>query len=279
MARFDHEVRNINIGKPSPMAGLVVLGIMVLVIGLWSSIKFVPAGHVGVLVVFGKVQSATLTEGIHLDNPLAINHAMSVRTVELTEKASVPSKEGLLVTLDTTLLLRLNAAKANEVYQSIGPRYVNIVVEPNLRSAIRSVTSSYSANALYTGERQVVAQKIMEELRAKLDPLGITVEDILLRDVKLPPTVTAAIEAKQKAEQDALRMQFVLQKEEQEAARKRIEARGIRDFNKLVAQGLSRQYLTWKGIEATEKLAGSPNAKVVVIGSGKDGLPIILGGQ
>ena len=279
MAKFDSEVYNIKLGKASPMAGLVVLVIMVLVIGLWSSIKFVPAGHVGVLVLFGKVQDTILTEGVHLANPLAVNHPMSVRTVELTEKASVPSKEGLIVTLDTTLLLRLDASKANEVYQTIGPRYVNIVVEPNLRSAIRSVTSSYSATALYTGERQVVAQKIMEELRAKLDPLGITVEDMLLRDVKLPPTVTAAIEAKQKAEQDALRMEFVLQKEEQEAARKRIEARGIRDFQRLVSQGLSRQYLTWKGIEATEKLAKSPNAKVVVIGSGKDGLPIILGGQ
>ena len=235
--------------------------------------------HVGVLVVFGEVQDTILQEGVHLANPLAINHVMSVRTMELTEKASVPSKEGLIVTLDTTLLLRLDATKANDVYKSIGPGYVNVVVEPNLRSAIRSVTSSYSATALYTGERQVVAQKITEELRAKLEPLGITVEDILLRDVKLPPTVTQAIEAKQKAEQDALRMEFVLQKEEQEANRKRIEARGIRDFNQLVAQGLSRQYLTWKGIEATEKIASSPNAKVVIIGSGKDGLPIILGGQ
>ncbi len=275
----NREVYGIKLGKVSPMAGLVVLGIMVLVIGLWSSVKFVPAGHVGVLVLFGSVQDSILSEGVHLANPLAVNHVMSVRTVELTEKASVPSKEGLIVTLDTTLLLRLNASKANEVYQTIGPRYVNIVVEPNLRSAIRSVTSSYSATALYTGERQVVALKITEELQAKLEPLGITVEDILLRDVKLPPTVTAAIEAKQKAEQDALRMEFVLQKEEQEAARKRIEARGIRDFQRLVSQGLSQPYLTWKGIEATENLAKSPNAKVVVIGSGKGGLPIILGGQ
>ncbi len=274
----NREVYDIKLGKIAP-AGLIVLLGFALIIVLWSSVKFVPAGHVGVLVLFGSVQDTVLPEGVNLANPLAINHVMSIRTVELAEKASVPSKEGLIVTLDTTLLLRLDAAKANEVYQTIGPRYVSVVVEPNLRSAIRSVTSSYSATALYTGERQVVAQKIMEELKAKLEPLGITVADILLRDVKLPQTVTQAIEAKQKAEQDALRMEFVLQKEEQEANRKRIEARGIRDFNQLVAQGLSRQYLTWKGIEATEKIASSPNAKVVIIGSGKDGLPIILGGQ
>jgi regulator of protease activity HflC (stomatin/prohibitin superfamily) len=261
------------------MAGLIVLGIIVVVIGLWSSVKFVPAGHVGVLVVFGQVQDATLPEGVHLANPMAVNHVLSVRTVEKTEKASVPSKEGLIVTLDVTLLFRLDPTKAHEVYQTIGPRYVSVVVDPNLRSAIRSVTSAYSANALYTGEREVVAQKIVAELSTQLEPRGITVENILLRDIQLPPALKQSIEAKQQAEQDALRMEFILQKETQEAARKRIEAQGIRDFQRIVAQGLSQQYLTWKGIEATEKLAGSPNAKVVVIGSGKGGLPIILGGQ
>ena len=125
----------------------------------------------------------------------------------------------------------------------------------------------------------MMAQEIFENLRAEMAGRGIIVERVLLRNVKLPPTVTAAIEAKKQAEQEALRMQFVLQRERQEAERKRIEAAGIRDFQRIVAQGISAQLLTWKGIEATEKLAASPNAKVIVIGSGKNGLPLILGGQ
>lgn len=258
--------------------GLTVVVVALLVL-LVASLAYVPAGHVGVLVLFGRVTDDVLPEGTHLVNPLKTNHKLSVRTQELQEKASVPSKEGLLVTLDTSLLYRLNPQRAHEVFRTIGPNYLDVVVVPNLRSAIRSVTAANSANALYTGEREVVAQKISEELKRELTGRGVEIESVLLRDVQLPPMLTQAIEAKQQAEQDALRMSFVLQKEHQEAERKRIEAAGIRDFQRIVAQGISQQLLTWKGIEATEKLAGSPNAKVVVIGSGRGGLPIILGGQ
>lgn len=258
--------------------GLTVVVVALLVL-LVASLAYVPAGHVGVLVLFGRVTEDVLPEGTHVVNPLKTNHKLSVRTQELQEKASVPSKEGLLVTLDTSLLFRLNPQRAHEVFRTIGPNYVDVVVVPNLRSAIRSVTAANSANALYTGEREVVAQKISEELKRELTGRGVEIESVLLRDVQLPPMLTQAIEAKQQAEQDALRMSFVLQKEHQEAERKRIEAAGIRDFQRIVAQGISQQLLTWKGIEATEKLASSSNAKVVVIGSGRGGLPIILGGQ
>lgn len=258
--------------------GLTVVVVALLVL-LVASLAYVPAGHVGVLVLFGRVTEDVLPEGTHVVNPLKTNHKLSVRTQELQEKASVPSKEGLLVTLDTSLLYRLNPQRAHEVFRTIGPNYVDVVVVPNLRSAIRSVTAANSANALYTGEREVVAQKISEELKRELTGRGVEIESVLLRDVQLPPMLTQAIEAKQQAEQDALRMSFVLQKEHQEAERKRIEAAGIRDFQRIVAQGISQQLLTWKGIEATEKLASSSNAKVVVIGSGRGGLPIILGGQ
>jgi regulator of protease activity HflC (stomatin/prohibitin superfamily) len=124
-----------------------------------------------------------------------------------------------------------------------------------------------------------VAQQIETDLATQLGARGLVVEDVLLRDVQLPAMLKQAIEAKQQAEQEALRMSFVLQREKQEAERKRIEAQGISDFQRIVAQGISQQLLTWKGIEATEKLANSANAKVVVIGSGKDGLPLILGGN
>lgn len=257
----------------------IVLGVILLAILLYSSLKYVPAGHVGVLTLFGRVTGDVLPEGTHFANPFKFNHTMSVRTIELTETASVPSNEGLLITLDTTLLLRLDYEKASEVFQRIGPDYMQKVVEPNLRSAIRSATGAHTANALYTGAREAVANQIKNDLAKQLGERGLIVEDLLLRDVQLPAMLKTAIEAKQQAEQEALRMEFILQREKQEAERKRIEAQGIADFQRIVAQGISQQLLTWKGIEATEKLATSPNAKVIVIGSGKDGLPIILGGN
>jgi prohibitin 1 len=145
-----------------------------------------------------------------------------------------------------------------------------------LRAAIRESTASHTANALYTGEREMVAKQISDQLTAALNQRGLTVENVLLRDIQLPQTLKASIEAKQQAEQEALAMNFRLQKEKQEA-RKRIEAGGIRDFQQIVAQGISPALLEWKGIEATEILAKSANSKVVVIGNNKNGLPLILG--
>ena len=255
--------------------GLVVL----LGISLVASLAYVPAGHVGVLTLFGRVTGEVLPEGTHLVSPLKRNVTMSVRTQELQEQASVPSQEGLLVTLDTSLLFRLNPESADDAYRTIGPNYIEIVVVPNLRSAIRAVTASNSANALYTGQREMVAQRIAQELKRELESRGILIESILLRDVQLPQMVRQSIEAKQQAEQESLRMSFILEREKQEAERKRIEASGISDFQRIVTQGISQQLLTWKGIEATEKLAASSNAKVVVIGSGSSGLPLILGNQ
>jgi prohibitin 1 len=202
---------------------------------------------------------------------------MSIRTQELKESASVPSSEGLVMNLDTSLIFHLNPEKASDVYQKIGPNYVIVLIEPNLRAAIREATASHTANALYSGEREMVANQIRDQLMSLLAQRGIVIESILLRDIQLPQTLKASIEAKQQAEQEALAMNFRLQKEKQEAERKRIEAAGIRDFQQIVAQGISPQLLEWKGIEATETLAKSPNAKVVVIGSGKNGLPLILG--
>ena len=144
------------------------------------------------------------------------------------------------------------------------------------RSAIRTATSAHNANALYTGAREEVAKQVQKELEERLGPRGIIIESVLLRDIQLPLMLKQSIEGKQQAEQDALRMTFVLQKEKQEAERKRIEAQGIADFQRIVAQGISPALLEWKGIEATEKVATSTNAKVVMIGSPRNGLPIIF---
>src|SRR3974377_1878592 len=255
------------------------LGIVLLVILFFASVVSVPTGHVGVLTLFGKVTGEALGEGIHLINPLKSVQRLSIQTQSVKESASVPSNEGLILALDTSLLFHLDRSKAAEVYQRVGANYAEKIVEPTLRAAIRAATSAHTANALYTNARELVQQQIQEELTAQLAPRGVIIENVLLRDVQLPAMLKTSIEAKQQAEQDALRMNFILQKEKQEAERKRIEAQGIADFQKIVAQGISTQLLEWKGIEATEKLATSSNAKVVVVGNTKNGLPLILAPQ
>jgi regulator of protease activity HflC (stomatin/prohibitin superfamily) len=252
---------------------LVVLAAALL---LFNSVARVNTGHVGVLTLFSRVTESTLPEGIHLINPLKAVHEMSVQTQTIKETASVPSNEGLVLTLDTSLIFHLDHNKAAQVYQLVGANYVDKIVENNLRSSIRGVTSKHSANALYTGAREEVAQQIQDELVGILGPQGIIIDRVLLREVQLPSLLRNSIEAKQQAEQDALRMSFILQKEKQEAERKRIEAQGIADFQKIVAAGISPQLLEWKGIEATEKLSMSTNTKIVIVGNTKNGLPLIF---
>jgi prohibitin 1 len=258
---------------------LIALGILglVLIVLLFNSITRVGTGHVGVLTLFGRVTGETLGEGIHIINPLKTNNELSIQTQSIKESASVPSSEGLMMSLDTSLIYHLNPERAAEVFQKIGVDYETRVVEPTLRSAIREATASHSANALYTGEREMVAKQVFEQLTSQLNQRGLTVENVLLRDIQLPATLKVSIEAKQQAEQEALAMNFRLQKETQEAQRKRIEAQGIRDLQQIVAQGISPQLLEWKGIEATENLAKSVNTKIVVVGNSKNGLPLILG--
>ena len=266
-------------GHSGNLIRLIGLGILafILVILLLSAVTRVGTGHVGVLTLFGKVTGETLGEGIHVINPLKTNNEMSIQTSTLKESASVPSSEGLMMSLDTSLIYHLNPDRAADVFQHIGADYENVVVEPTLRSAIRESTASHTANALYTGEREMVAKQITDQITAELSKRGIAVENVLLRDIQLPATLKAAIEAKQQAEQESLAMNFRLQKETQEAQRKRIEAAGVRDFQQIVAQGITPSLLEWKGIEATQNLAKSSNTKVVVIGNNKNGLPLILG--
>jgi len=263
-----------SIGLKAVAVGLLLL---LVVIFFFMSATTIAAGQVGIVTLFGRVTGERLDSGLHFVNPLKSVHKMVARTQSVKESASVPSSEGLVINLDTSVVFHLVPGRAPDIYRDLGPNYVDVIVEPTVRSAVREATASHSANTLYSSAREEVARQILETLRTQLGARGIEVEQVLLRDIQLPATLKQSIEAKQQAEQESLAMSFKLQKERQEAERKRIEAQGIRDFQQTVSQGISSQMLEWKGIEATEKLAQSENTKIVVIGNTKNGLPLIMG--
>lgn len=247
------------------------------IIALIQCFTQVPAGHVGVVDFFGIVSERTLPAGINMVNPLARVIKFSIQTKEHKETMEVLSREGLTIGLEISALYRLNPDSAARVYKTVaGGDYETIILIPQFRSISRAVTASFQANALYSTERDRLGMAIQDELARAVAPRGVIIETTPLRNVALPVQLTEAIEQKQKADQESQRMEFILTKEKQEADRKRIEAKGIADFQTIVAAGISEQLLRWKGIEATEKLASSPNTKVIIVGAGKDGLPIIL---
>jgi prohibitin 1 len=255
----------------------IVLMVIVLGILLLNSVTSIKTGHVGIVTMFGRVTGQVMGEGIHLVNPLARVTELNIKTQETKEHASVPSREGLVMDLETSVLYHLDPRQAAEVYQKIGINYAEVLLVPNFRSAIRGVTASNLASSLYSDARETIARDILAHLQAQVQSRGIIIENVLLRDLQLPQTLKQAIEAKQQAQQEAQRMEFVLQREKPEAERKRVEAQGIKDFQNVVSEGISDKLLEWKGIEATVELARSQNAKVVVVGAGKGGLPLIFG--
>jgi len=261
---------------PAARSGALGIGIgLAVVLLLFSAVTIVPAGHVGVIDVLGNVSDRVLQPGVRIVNPLARIHKMSVRTREVTEAADVPSSEGLVVHMDVTMLYNLDPAHAPEVYRTLGMDFESILIQPQLRSHLRDATASFEAKALYTSGREGVTEKMLEVLVPTLDDRGFTNLQVLLRSISLPNQLRASIEQKLQAEQQSEQMRFVLDRERQEAERKRIEAQGIADFQRIVAQGIDERLLRWKGIEATQALAASENAKIVIVG-GKDGLPLIL---
>ena len=256
------------------VSGLIAMGAGILALAQFFTV--IPAGHVGVVDFFGTVQDMTLKAGINFVNPMARVVKMSIQTQEIKETMDTPSKEGLTTQIEVSVLFHLSPERASDIYKSVGEIYVPIVLEPQFRSVSRGVTALYEAKALYTSERGVLENLIYEDLKKLVEGRGITIESTPMRRVGLPAGLSASIEEKLRMEQESQRMQFVLQKERQEADRKRIEAQGIADFQKIVTAGISDNLLRWKGIEATLKIAESNNTKVVIVGSGKDGLPIIL---
>jgi len=253
---------------------LAVLSIVFLV-ALFEFSFVVPPGEVGIVVTLGQVNS--FTSGLHFRFPFVSRLELLSAKIQILEKNNiVPTKEGLAVALDTAVLFRLNTTLVSQLYRQIGSNYAQVLIEPEAASAVRGLTSESEAKALYSSGRNMIQDTIREELIEKLGPRGIIIEDVLLKDIKLPDELTKSIEAKVQAEQDAARMQFVLMKEKQEAQRKAIEAQGVADFQRIVSEGISPELLRWKGIEATEKFSESKNSKIVIVGNSDNGLPVIF---
>jgi regulator of protease activity HflC (stomatin/prohibitin superfamily) len=263
----------------SPKHRLAVRAIAILVAGiamiasLFKNIVIIPAGQVGVMELFGSVSERPLNPGIHLVNPFAEVEKFSTRLRDIKETVEATSQEGLAFSVDVSLQYKLEPQKAAEVYKSIGSNETEIIIS-RFRSIIREVTASYPAEAIYSTKRQEVANQLRERLSQQIAPLGFIVEDALLREIKLPEKLQEAVQEKLAAEQENRKMTFTLEKERQEAERKRIEAKGIADSQKIISQGLTNPILQLKAIEATEKLAASDTTKVVIMGSGQGGLPV-----
>jgi regulator of protease activity HflC (stomatin/prohibitin superfamily) len=275
--RSTSKVRQNNIAFRSVATASALVAGVFGVLALLQCFTQIPAGHVGVVDFFGTVSDQTLRAGINPVNPLATVIKYSIQTQEHKETMQVLSREGLTIGLEVSALYRLNPDSAARVYKTVaGGDYETIILIPQFRSICRAVTASFQASALYSTERERLGASIQDELARTVAPRGVTIENTPIRNVALPTQLTEAIEQKQRADQESQRMEFILTKEKQEADRKRIEAKGIADFQTIVAAGISDNLLRWKGIEATEKIASSPNTKVVIVGAGKDGLPIIL---
>ena len=249
--------------------------LLAFVLGFFSLVRIVPAGHVGVVDLWGNVATQVRKSGVNLVNPFVNLVLMDIQTQELKEGMQVPSKEGLTMAVDISILYRLSPDKASDIYRTIGRDYSDVVVVPQFRSAVREATVFYEAKALYTSSRDEITNKIFFDLEKMLSERGVILEKVLLRAVALPQTVSAAIEQKLKAEQESEQMKFVLTKESQEADRKVIEAKGIAEAQGIINKTLTAAYLQHEAIKAQMMMANSPNHTTVYIPSGDSGIPLV----
>ncbi|MCX6211243.1 MAG: prohibitin family protein [Bacteroidetes bacterium] len=281
-------VQNLNLGVAIPKGTIRSIGIVVMVIGvLTSCIKQIDAGQIGVKSMFGKVQDDVITSGLNFVNPLVNVNTIDVRTQNYTmsgvhtegemagdDAIRVLTADGLEVVIDLTVLYRVQSSEAPKIVREIGYDFKNVIVRPITRTKIRDNAVYYTAVDLYSVKRDEFQSRIFKTIEENLKIRGLVLEQLLVRNIVLPATVKASIEDKIKAEQDAQKMQFVLQKEKQEAERKRVEAQGIADYQKIISSGLGDKQLQYEQIQIMKGLITSPNAKVIIMGGGKT--PVIL---
>lgn len=258
----------------------VVVGIVFLLILFWGRItKTIPAGHGGVMFRLfggGVDTSRTYEEGFHFLAPWNEIIVYETRQQEISEEMSALSSNGLEIKIEFSTWYQPKWEELGKLHAQIGTQYLTRVVVPAMRSAARSVVGRYTPEQIYSTKRDVIQEEIFVETKKLLDEKYVQLNQVLIRSVTLPPTIKSAIESKLKQEQEALEYEFKLEKAAQEAERQRVEAEGKAKANSIVSASITDKILRDKGIEATLKLAESPNSKVVVIG-GNDGMPVILG--
>ncbi len=239
--------------------------LMLALVAIFSSCTVVRQGEVGVKRSIGKIQQKPLMEGARLFNPFFTTIIkLPTRTVNMEVRLPLPSKEGLTVQSEISILYRLDGQAAPSVIEKLGTNYEQVVILPVFRSAAADISSQYFAKDMHTGQRAVIEKDIKKLMESQLKDRGFTIESVLLKSIVLPTGLAKAIEEKLEAEQDAQRMEFTLNKERQEATRRIIEAEGIRNSQKIISEGLTPMLLQFKSIEAWLKLSTSPNSKVII---------------
>jgi len=248
-----------------------------MIAGSLAGCATVPTGRVGVeWSPLKGTSERTLGEGIHAVSPLSRIYQVDLREQEHEDSLDVLANNGLDIKLTSSILFQPVQLEVYQLITQTGADYYSTLISPYVRSSARKVVGRYSPEEIYSSKREQIEKEIREEVTRKLEGKHVIVNAVLIREVHLPPAVQAAIQTKLEEEQKALQMQFVLERTRQEAVRKHIEALGIADYQEIISKGLNEQVIEWKGIEATEKLAESPNSKVIIVGSGKNGLPVIL---
>lgn len=231
-------------------------------------------GEVGVKARLGKFVKARKTPGVVGVNPfIAQVYRVPIRTVNREVRIDLPSSEGLTIATEISILYHVSPDKALEVLRNIGPAFEETVIMPTFRSSASDVTSRFVAKDMHSKSRDAIEKAIEERMMGYLEPRGIIIEAVLMKSVLLPSNLSRAIEEKMEAEQQSQRMQYVLDRERQEAERRKIEAEGIRDANSIVNEGLTQEMLQYKAIEAYRELANSPNSKVIITEGG--GIPLV----
>ena len=257
-----------------------IAGVIVMIFGvLIASIVQIEAGHVGVKKLFGKVQNDVLNSGLHIINPLVDVISLDVKTQNYTMSGTqdermtssddaihVLTSDGLEVVIDLTVLYRLTSNDAPKLIREIGADYKDKIVRPISRTKIRDNAVYYQAIELYSTKRDEFQNRIFKSIESDFKSRGLMLEQLLVRNITLPQSVRSTIEQKINAEQEAQKMQFILQKEKQEAERKRVEAQGIADYQRIINQGLTDQQLQYEQIKALKEIALSNNSKIVVMG-------------
>ena len=270
-----------NQGLPKTMV-LAIIGLIFVVLFGSSMFVTIEPGENGVLFKKfggGLDKEMVYGQGFHVIAPWNTMHVYDVRLKDTFEKMEVLSKNGLSIKIDLSFRYQPVADSIGFLHDGIGKNFLESIIKPEIRSVTREVIGNYLPEELYSTKREAIEDEIFELTRENIEAKYIRLDAILIRDVTLPLTLQTAIEQKLKQEQESLEYEFKIDKARKEAERKEIEARGISEFQKIITRTITPQLLKWKGIEATQEIAKSPNAKVVVIGNGEGDLPIILGGQ